>query len=367
MRLSSNIPEIDFSLPGFDSTFTLAPVELNRYYSELSVEQPLFTGGRLHNQIQAAEHEGDAAALEADQARVDLAFEIRRAYWQLYQALAGRDAVRASLAQVEAHLQDVRNQREAGAALEGDVLTAQTRRSEVMLERVDAESAVRTTRLELNRLTGLPLDAEVVPTGTVSMEAALGDVEALIDQALDRHPRLEAWREQIAALEARVDAAQGGWFPEVLLNGRYVYARPNDYFFTERSEFKGTWEAGAMLRWTIWDGGRRAAETDVARARLANAAARLESSRRSVAVDVMRGHLQIEHAAEAVEVAAQNVRQAEEAYRVMQRVYDEGAALSADLLDAEQALSAARSRHVRALADLAVARAALKHALGQIW
>ena len=57
-RLSDNIPEISFStdfLPGVDTTFTLAPVALNRYYTEISLEQPLFTGGRIHYGIRAAE------------------------------------------------------------------------------------------------------------------------------------------------------------------------------------------------------------------------------------------------------------------------------------------------------------------------
>src|SRR5690606_9996613 len=54
MRLSGNIPDVDFAVPGMDTTFTLLPVELNRFYSELSIHQPLFSGGRLNSQIEAA-------------------------------------------------------------------------------------------------------------------------------------------------------------------------------------------------------------------------------------------------------------------------------------------------------------------------
>src|SRR5690554_4508424 len=42
MRLSDNIPEVDFTLPGTNTTYTILPIELNQIHTQLSVEQPLF-------------------------------------------------------------------------------------------------------------------------------------------------------------------------------------------------------------------------------------------------------------------------------------------------------------------------------------
>src|SRR5699024_5236728 len=42
MRLSDNIPAVDFSPPGSDTTFTILAVELDQFHSELSVKQLLF-------------------------------------------------------------------------------------------------------------------------------------------------------------------------------------------------------------------------------------------------------------------------------------------------------------------------------------
>lgn len=370
-RLSDNIPEIAFStdfLPGPDTTFTLAPVELNRYYAEVAIEQPLFTGLRLRNQIRASRHQAEAAAYEAAQEEADVALQIRQAYWRLYQALTMQEATGEALALVEAHLQDVQNRRDVGAALVSDVLTAQTRRSEVLLENVEARNAVRVARLELNRLAGLPLDAEVRPTAEVTtIEPLPDDAAVLVARALEAQPALDALGAQVEALQAQVSATQGAWLPEVALAGRYVYARPNQYFFTEQDAFKATWEAGAVLRWNLFDGGARLAETRQAQAHLDAAQARLDAAQEGVAITVTRQYLEVQRAAEAVGVAAQIVEEAEETLRMMQQQYAEGAVLSAQVLDAEQTARMAQARQAQALADYAIARAALLHALGQTW
>lgn len=369
LRLSDNIPEISFpadTLPGLE-TATFAPVELNQYYAEVAVEQPLFTGFRLTNQIRAARRLADAAAGDAGQEEADVAFQVRRAYWRLYQALAVREATDEALGQVEAHLRDVRNRRDAGAALVSDVLAVQTRRSEVRLEGVEAANAVRVARLELNRLTGLPLDAEVRPVAEVTVESLPEEVAELVAHALDTRPALAALGARVEASDAEVAVTEGAWLPEAALNGRYIYARPNPYFFTEQDEFRGSWEAGVVLRWKLWDGGARQAETRQAQARSEGVRARLAAARETVAVEVMRQNLEVQRAAEAVAVAGENVEEAAETLRMVRLQYAEGASLSAQVLDAEQALRSARARRTQALADYAVARAALLNALGQVW
>ena len=372
-RLSDNIPAIEFStdfLPGTDTTFTLAPVELNRYYSELYVEQPVFTGFRVHHQIASARHEAEAAAQEAVQEEADVAYLIREAYWRLYEAMAAGEASDRAIEQVEAHLQDVQNRIDEGAALRSELLVVRTRRSEVRLDRIEAENAVQVARLELNRLIGEPFDTELVPEPDATeavLEPPPTDIDGLVSQARAARPGLQALEAQIQASAARLRATRGGWFPGLAVFGRYVYARPNQYFFTEQDEFKGTWEAGAALQWDLFDGGARFAETQEARARLESMEARLTAAQEQVAVEVARQVLEARRAFEAIAVAEQSVEEAEEALRTMRQQYAEGVALSADVLDAEQALRAARAARAAAAADYAVSLAGIRRAVGEVW
>jgi outer membrane protein TolC len=366
-RLGGEIPEAEFTLPGLDTTFTLLPIERDRYHAEIGVQQPLFAGGRLRNRVRAAEGEATAAERLADQERADLAFDVRRAYWSLYGASMVVRATEVAQAQVEEHLRVVRRRLEEGTAIRSELLAAQTRVSEVALERLEAANAVRAARLELNRLIGLPLGEEVQPVPAVAVEPLAGDAGGLAERAAAAQPRLQAMAEQVGALRAQLGAAEGSRLPELAFVSRYVYARPNPYAFTDQATFRGTWEAGLALQWSAWEGGARAARAGQARERLRGAEARLEHAREQVAVEAMRRFLEAQRSTEAVAVAAENVAQAEEALRVTRVQYDEGFALSAQVLEAERAYRAAQARHARALAEYAIGRAALLHAAGEVW
>ncbi len=387
-RLSSNIPAVEFTLPGIDSTFVFQGVELNRYDAQLMVEQPLFTGLQLTHRIRAARREADAAALDAEQARADVALEIRRAFWSLYRAEEVRASVIVAVGDVEAHLQHVRNLLAAGTVLTRDLLAAETRRAEVLLERVQADNAVRVGQLELNRLIGLPLETPVRPLVSPDADSVLADADpatvasasATPATATDGAPRQQpapdalAGRPQLAALAARVDAlraqlraVQGSRFPQLSLVGRYSYSRPNPYFFMEPDRFHHTWELGVSASWDLWSGGRTGAQAAEASARLVAAEARLADTREQVAVQVARQRLEVARAAEATQAARQNVDAARESFRVARQQFDEGAALSSDVLAAEQAYRQAQANRAGAAADHAIARAALLDALGRVW
>ena len=366
-RLSDNIPNVTFTVPGTDSTVTFQNIELDQVQGELREQQTLFTGSRLGNRVRAAEHEERAADLRAEQERADVAFEIRQAYWELYRARAVRESLAGALERVEAHLSEVQARVGEGTALRRDLLAARTRRSEVELERLEAENAVRVGELELNRRIGMPLDTPVRPASEVEIDTAEASLDTLAAVALAQRPELIAAREDVAGLEAQVRASRGEWWPQVDFVGRYLYARPNPYFFLDQTRFRGSWELGFSTRWPLWEGGRRSARTAELRARLEAARARLTEARLQVSVEVARQQLEVVRARQAVAVAAQNVSEAEESFRVVRAQFAEGVALSSDVLDAEEAYRQAEERSGRSRADYAVARAALLNGLGRVW
>ncbi|MHB1194453.1 MAG: TolC family protein [Longimicrobiales bacterium] len=374
-RLSNNIPGVEFSIPGYDSTFTFQGVQLDRLQTELSLELPLLAQLRLGHEARAAGHDVAAVALGLEQERSDVAFDIRRAYWNLHRAQEHRATVQAALAGVEAHLQVVRERVTEGAALTRDLLAAQTRRSEVLLEQVEADNAVRVGQLELNRLIGFPLDEPLRPVSEPPAVPAPGMAPTpqatgagLVSSTVsDGRPRIAALERQVLGLRERLGAAGASRLPEVDFYARWLYAKPNPYFFMEQDRFNATWELGLSGRWAIWEGGAGSARQQEARSRLEAAEARLQDTAEQVAVETARLRLEVRRAAEAVGVAEQNVGVAEESFRVVGHQFEEGAALSADVLDAEEALRRARARRADALADHAIAEAALLNALGRVW
>jgi outer membrane protein TolC len=230
----SDIPEFDIPFPLPDDpelseSITIAPAILNRYTLQASVQQPLFTGLRLTNRVRAAGYEAAAARHDAEATAGEVAYQIRAAYWQLHNALAAREVAAKALEQAEAQLADVQNRRVQGMALESDVLAVQARRSEIRLQQLDAADAVRVARLNLNYRMGVPLDTQIEPTGTVTVQPLVDSLSTLTARALRQQPELRALDATVQALDASVGVARAGWLPDVRLQGTYYYARPNPF------------------------------------------------------------------------------------------------------------------------------------------
>lgn len=365
-RLGGDIPEAEVTLPGLDTTFTLIPFELNRYNTEFVVEQPVFTGGRIRGQARAAEHEAEAAGHAARQARIDIALAVRRAFWNLWSAVRQLEAAEAAADYIVAHVQVVANRFEAGEVLSSELRSAEARRSEIFLERLDAQNAVRAARLELAQLIGVPLDTPLVPEGDVQLASTPPEPVIPSPDELPTSPEIAGLTERVAALGARLGAVRATWAPEVGIVGRYVYARPNPYAFTEQSDFRGTWEAGVALSWSPWEGGARSARVSRAREELRAVEAQLRETRELAAIRLARQSLELRRAYDAVSVATEYAAQAAQALEETTNQFELGAVLSAQVLEAEQVVRAAEARRARALADYAIAEAALLHARGEM-
>lgn len=368
-RLSDNIDyTVDIpSIPGGGGQqVTFAPAIRNRYSTQATVEQPVFTGFRVSNELEAAHANTRSAEARVRATRQEIAFRTRATYWRLYRARAQRRATNQSLELLERQLTDIRNQRDAGRATEADVLRVQARRDQIRAERVAAHNEARTLRRSLNDLMGRSLNAAVVLADTVrAIKRMPSEVSALVAQARDQRPDLKALRESVAARAAELDVAQSDWYPQIWLTGHYLYARPNERLFPPEDRFRGTWEAGVRLSWSLSTGGRTEAATDRARAQWRQARYELQDRRASVAAEVANQVEAVRQARESISAARTSLRSAEEAYRSVQSRFDAGMAIVSGLLDAERTLRHARAQMAAAQADYALARAGLARALGR--
>jgi outer membrane protein TolC len=151
----------------------------------------------------------------------------------------------------------------------------------------------------------------------------------------------------------------------VSVGGGYDYARPNVRIFPRRGEWQTSWDATINVSWTVWDGGRRAAERGEARATAASLEARVEDFDRQVTFEVRARALELDASREAVTAAGEEIRAAADAERVVNERYRAGVAAAGDVLDAQVARLQADLDRTRALANVRLAEARLERAVGR--
>lgn len=193
---------------------------------------------------------GSARANAASTAAAVLAEEFnleQRVTLQYMVALRGRDAVQVARDQMERAAQNldiVSTRVEAGAAAGTERLQAEVTlgRAEVVL--LTAERDYRAARLGLMEVMGIQISPDFELVNEFEIVEPTWKAEALIADAMARHPSLSSLRASRSASDAQVRQAWSGYLPSLSLNASFqgnALQALNEEFITSsvRSQFEG--------------------------------------------------------------------------------------------------------------------------------
>jgi outer membrane protein TolC len=363
---TNHVDEFGVPQPGGQLRIIYPDVPDN-YRTRLDVAWPVYTGGRLEALARAARAEARATAGDLDALRADVRLEVTRAYWA---ALTARHTVRVveqALARIEAHLGDVRARLEQGLIAPNDVLSAEAQRSRQHVLVIEARHALELAQAELRRLTGISGAAplELISRLDAAPPASSEPLDAQLEQAKAARPERRALLQRIDAAESRAAAAGAARRPSVAVGGGIDYARPNPRIFPRAANWEDSWDVSVNASWSLWDGGRAGAEQAEAAAGVRALRARLAEFDSVVELELRGRRFDVESARAAALAAADGIRSATEARRVLAERFNAGVATSTEVLDAQVALLQAELDRTRALASARLAEARLARSLGR--
>jgi outer membrane protein len=327
--------------------------------TSVTLSQLLFSGGRVWSQVRAARAGAEAAGFGFSAARSALIVETAGAYAALANAqntVAARE--RADLVFSE-RLAEVEARRREGIDTLTDLELARAQRLRAQAELELARAGLAAARARYQRLTGLE------PPAVVGAPVFLGDLpdseEDAAEMAVAANFGVRAAGAGADAADAGVWAARSAFSPQVEL--RLESSRSEDaYFFFPDQEIETT-AATVRVRIPLFEGGRRVAEEQAARAERARARAQERAARSAVAEFARSAFAEIEGrrlALQAAEAALTASRIVAEGTR---RERSEGLRTTADILEAEQALLDAEVARSEAATALFVAQLRLADAL----
>lgn len=355
--------------PGFppaDVALTLSPTILNNYTLRATIQQPLYTGGKISGAMDAAAYSAQATEQDYHKDKAEVIYSIKAAYWNLFRAITFKRFVDENVAQVQTHVTDAENLLKQGLLTTNDVMKVQVQLSDARVRQIDADNNVKLAMYVLNNTLGLPLQTHIELASTIHITDQQWDnVDQLVSKAFDKRPEILGMNARVKAGEASLTSARGGWWPQIYAVGNYSYLRPNQRYFPVVDEFKGTWDVSVSLSFDIWNWWQTGYQTTQAQAQLAQAQEGLSMTKDGVTLEVTQSYLAIQEAQQRKIVSEQGVAQAEENYRIMDGKYKQGFAANSELLDAEVALLQARLNLTQSLVDYELAIAQLTKATGE--
>ena len=363
---TNHVQEFSIALPGRAPQVVYPDIPDN-YRARLDLVWPIYSGGRGDALERAARAERSAIASDVEAARADLRLEITRAYWAAVTAGETEIVVRRSVEAVEAHAKDVRARLDAGLVPPNEVASAEAQASHQRVLAIEAATQRGIAEADLARLTGR--DAVAVTASPPAREPTSGmaatPVSELVARAVRSRAEREALQQRAASADARAAAVAAGARPQVTVGSGFDYARPNPRIFPRSRDWKSSWDVAVNVSWTLWDGGRRAAEHGEAAASAAALKTRLIEFDRQVTFEVRARALELESSRQAVRATDDGIRAAVEAERVVGERFKAGVLTSTEVLDALVARLQAELDRARAIAAVRLAEARLERALGR--
>lgn len=333
---TSEVARLPIELPGIGRP---AAGTRNRYEAAVMVEQPLYTGGRLAQQSEAAlqlvraQEAGQQAALE------QVLLQVGQLYHQVQLNHTQQQILAEAMERAGLHLRRARALLAAGQATAFDTLEVANRRLQLYTQARELADLEEVLRLRLGRL----LDLEAPPQVADQPDQALPPLDslaALQEQALRQRPELRQLAALRQAQSRRQAALEAVRRPQLYANASYRYGRPGVDFF--RDDWMGYYTVGLNARWQLWDWGQD--QGQVRKARLEGRRLDLQDQqlRAEIRQQVAELWVQLHSAGRQLDLQEQLVAQERERERLVADSYSRSQATSLDLSNAESALTAAQ-------------------------
>jgi outer membrane protein len=353
-------PVDPFSIMGF----TVSPSILDNYITKLSLSQPLFTGFKLKSNLEISEYNALATEKDFSKDKVQLVYDIKNAYWNLYKAIEIKKVIVQNIEQINTHLTDIENLYKHGLTTNNEVLKVRVQLSNAELMKIEAENNIQLATMALNNLIGLPIETNIEPKTIAEVKSTdLPDVKKLIQKAIDNRSEIKSMEYRIKSTESAIKLAKSGWYPQISLFADYYYSKPNSRIFPTLNEFKGTWDLGVNLSFDIWNWKITSYQTEQSKANLEQTKLTLGQIQDGIILEVNQGYLTAAKNKEKIKLSEQTVGQATENMRVTYEKFKSGLVLNSDVIDAEVSLLQANINYTTSLVDYIISFIKLEKAI----
>lgn len=244
-RLSVSTPT---TLPPSLGGSSLAVGVSNHYAARISVNQYLFTGGYLMNQLNIAKKDLDITNMAYEQVRRKVCLEVTQKFYDVLYQQQVLELNREALAQVKTYMETAK--RKAGTR-NYEITLFDIERSRLEMQLAKEEEKLKLVFTAFNKAVGFELNSEIKLVGdfkTVIPGEDCPSLNTYIAQAIDRSPVLQGLSSEEKKINHKISQAFSERYPTIVLGADYERSGLN-------SELEGrNWTATLALHYPLFNG-----------------------------------------------------------------------------------------------------------------
>jgi outer membrane protein len=330
-------------------------VDLPLIQPQIELQYLLLDFGGRKARVDAAKAEALAAAAQFIKTNQDVAFAVSNAYYSLLTAqerlLAARDTLRTAQTTQDAAEARLTN----GRATLPDALNARAETAQAVFDLEHADGEEKIARVTLSEAIGVEPTPDILIDGQINAplpKALTLTIEQLIARALVNRPDLMAQMQEIRKADDEIRNVNSAYRPKVTLSANVAQTavwpaevRPPAQLGNINTP---TWAAAVNVEWTVFDGGARRNQKDLAESGKRQAIEELRDKRDRVQREVWSSYIAFRTALRQEEAAVALLSAADTSYSASLDAYNYGVKNLVDVVTAEKQLALARLSSVSA-------------------
>jgi len=313
---------------------------------------------QAYHRIKASDRDHQASRADYQDVRCQVIRLVAGQYLDVQSLLAQEEAARTRVFTSETLEKLARDQHDHGLATGVDVLRAQVQLANDRQALLVADNAVKLALMTLARTLGLPPATPLQisePLQFRSLDTPV--IEDAVTAALMQRGDYRSLSLQRASLDEQIKAARARYYPKLVLTGNYGGSG------LHLSELQPTGAIKIDLLFTIFDLDREGERKELD-SRLTRIDAQLADQRLGIEQEVRGALLNLESAAQQVQVARAGLELAERELKMSEDRFRHGVTDNIEVVNAQDARARAQQNRILALTSHADAKIALARALG---
>ena len=300
-----------------------------------------------------------AAQLNLKDARELVVLAVGNSYLQAIAAAARVETAGAQVKSAQALFQKAADQQKAGLTPAIDALRSQVEFQTRQQQLIVARNELAKSTLSVARIIGLPLGQQFVLTERAPYQALTPlPLETYLQRAYSGRADYQAGLAQVQSAELNRKAAVAGRYPSIDVDANFGDIGVNP------ANSNGTWQVVGGINIPVFAGNRVHGDILIADAQLKQARAQLGDLRGRIDYEVRSALLDLNAAAEQVEVARSSVELAEQALAQSQDRFTAGVADNLEVVQAQETVASAHESFIQSLYAHNLAKVELAYAIG---
>jgi len=214
----------------------------------VTIQQPVFMGGKIVASNQIAALAKELSQSEYDEKRLTIEMEIENSYWQIVSLSAKNNLASAYLELLERLEKDEETSVAEGIAVQSDLLAVKVKKNEAAMLKTKTENGLALSKMLMCKQLGLPLDSKIQLMDEDDDTVPETDYIARRDIASVISDRNETRMLDLASkiYDKKVAVVRADQLPKIALTGNYLITNPNLYNGFKNG-FGGMFNVGIMV------------------------------------------------------------------------------------------------------------------------